>query len=134
MPNTDKSEKPRRCPSQPKWLLLLHVLMLVFSLTGVMSKLASRQEPLSPAFMGFYGAMLAILAFYALAWQQIIKRLPLTLAYANRAITVVWGIVWGWLFFQEPVTPLMLVGAATIIFGIVLFGTAPEGNDKEGDT
>jgi len=133
MSDTDKGQQPNRHPTNLKWLLLLHALMLVFSLTGVMSKLASRQEPLSPAFMGFYGAMLAILAFYALAWQQVIKRLPLTLAYANRAITVVWGIVWGCLFFQEPVTLLMLVGAATIIFGIVLFVTAPEGNDKEGE-
>ena len=124
MSDTDKGQQPNRHPTNLKWLLLLHALMLVFSLTGVMSKLASRQEPLSPAFMGFYGAMLAILAFYALAWQQVIKRMPLTAAYANRAVTVVWGIVWGVLVFHEGISPLKLVGAAVVLAGVVLFAIA----------
>ena len=95
-----------------------------------MSKLASGQVLLSPLFIVLYGVMLVILAVYALVWQQVIKRLPLTLAYANRAITVVWGIVWGALFFGEAITPLMVVGAVVIICGIVLFAT--DGSDGEG--
>ena len=105
----------------PRVLLLLHGVLLVLSLSGVASKFASRQEFLSLPFCLFYGAVLLILAFYALAWQQVIKLLPLTFAYANRAITVVWGIVWGVLFFGERVTPPMLIGAIIIIVGIVLY-------------
>ena len=52
---------------------------------------------------------------------KIIKRLPLTTAFANKAITVVWGIVWGALFFDETITPGKLLGAALIIGGVVLF-------------
>lgn len=114
----------------PKTLLVLHGVLLVLSLSGVMSKLASGQVLLSPLFIVLYGVMLVILAVYALVWQQVIKRLPLTLAYANRAITVVWGIVWGALFFGEAITPLMVVGAVVIICGIVLFAT--DGSDGEG--
>lgn len=117
----------------PRVLLLLHGVLLVLSLSGVASKLASRQEFLSLPFCALYGVVLLILAFYALAWQQVIKRLPLTFAYANRAITVVWGIVWGVLFFGERVTPPMVMGAVTIIVGIVLYaldGTG-EGNAHE---
>lgn len=113
----------------PKVLLLLHGVLLVLSLSGVASKLASRQEFLSLPFCMFYGVVLLILAFYALAWQQVIKRLPLTFAYANRAITVVWGIVWGALFFGERVTALMLTGATIIIVGIVLYAL----DGTEGD-
>lgn len=113
----------------PKVLLLLHGVLLVLSLSGVASKLASRQEFLSLPFCMFYGVVLLILAFYALAWQQVIKRLPLTFAYANRAITVVWGIVWGALFFGERVTALMLTGAIIIIVGIVLYAL----DGTEGD-
>jgi drug/metabolite transporter (DMT)-like permease len=68
--------------------------------------------------------VLLILFVYAIGWQQVIKRLPLTTAYANRGITVVWGIVWGMLFFGEEITLFKLVGAAMIIGGIVLFAQA----------
>ena len=53
--------------------------------------------------------------------------MPLTTAYANRGITVVWGIFWGAVIFGEAVTPFKLVGAALIIAGIALF---PENDDQ----
>ena len=71
------------------------------------------------------------MAAYALGWQQVIKRMPLTTAYANRGITVVWGIFWGAVFFGEAVTPFKLVGAALIIVGIVLYSMAD--NEDGGD-
>ena len=39
--------------------------------------------------------MLLALVTYAAGWQQVIKHLPLTTAYANKAVTVVWGILAG---------------------------------------
>ncbi len=128
-----QKEAPTRQSSRAGALLMLHGVLLVLSLSGIMSKMASKQEPMSLPFIAFYGAMLVILAFYALVWQQVIKRLPLTLAYANRAVTVVWGILWGYLFFDEVVTPPMLLGAAIIICGIVLYVTAPEGQDTDSE-
>lgn len=113
-------------------LIALHGVLLVLSLSGVCSKLASRQPFMSQQFILLYGTVLLILAFYALVWQQVIKRLPLTFAYANRAITVVWGIVWGYLFFGESISPLMLVGAAVIICGIVLYATDNSADSEKG--
>lgn len=75
-------------------------------------------------FLFFYGCVLGLLGVYAIGWQQVIRRLPLTVAFANRAVTVVWGIVWGVLFFREQVSPLRLVGAALIMAGVVLFARA----------
>lgn len=105
-------------------LLALHVLLLVYSLSGFFSKNASRQEFLSPPFIAFYFGMLCILGIYAIGWQQILRHLPLTLAFANKGITVVWGIVWGYVFFREAVTWPKLVGAAMILAGVALFSYA----------
>lgn len=102
-------------------LMMLHLLLLLYSSSGYFSKNAAKQVFFSAKFLLFYGAMLAVLAIYALGWQQIIKRLPLTTAFANKAVTVVWGIVWGTLFFGEAITPGKLAGAALIIGGVVLF-------------
>jgi drug/metabolite transporter (DMT)-like permease len=115
--------------SRARALLLLHVLLLFYSLADVASKFAAGHGFLSIGFIVFYGLVLAILAGYALGWQQVIKRMPLTTAYANRGITVVWGIFWGAVFFSEAVTPFKLVGAAMIIAGIALFSHADAGED-----
>jgi drug/metabolite transporter (DMT)-like permease len=105
-------------------LLLLHILLLFYSLSDVMSKLAAGFDFLSLGFVACYGGLLVILAGYAFGWQQVIKRIPLTTAYANRGITVVWGIFWGAVFFSESITAPKLLGACMIIAGIVLFSLA----------
>ena len=114
---------------QAKWFVLLHLILGVYATSSVCSKLAARQPFLSVAFILLYGAMLLALVIYAFGWQQVIKHLPLTTAYANKAVTVVWGILLGFLLFGEEVTPRQLVGAAIIIVGIVLFVRA----DHEGE-
>ena len=63
---------------------------------------------------------------YALFWQQILKKLPLVTAYANKAITVVWGLLWGMLVFKEKITVFNVVGALVIIFGIYMVVAADE--------
>ncbi len=113
-------------------LLLLHVLLLFYSLSDVASKSAAGFGFPSVGFIVCYGIVLLILFVYAIGWQQVIKRLPLTTAYANRGITVVWGIIWGMVFFGETITPFKLVGAAMIIVGIVLFSQA-DAEDGGGD-
>lgn len=107
-----------------KELICLHGLLVVYSLSSICGKLASGFAFLSIGFVLCYGGMIALLGVYAIGWQQIIKRLPLTYAYANRAVTVVWGIIWGALFFHEPVTPLKLVGALVVLAGVVLYATS----------
>jgi len=108
----------------PLVLLALHALLLVYSTSGIFSKSASAEPFLSPMFCALYAGMIAVLGIYAIGWQQIIKRLPLTLAFANKAVTVVWGIVWGALLFGETVTWQMVVGGIVVIAGVALFGYA----------
>ena len=117
--------------TQGRTLLLLHILLLFYSLSDVMSKLAAGFDFLSLGFVVCYGGLLVILAGYAIGWQQVIKRMPLTTAYANRGITVVWGIFWGALFFSEAITPGKIAGAVMVVAGIVLFSLA-DGETQEG--
>ena len=112
--------------------VVLHALLLVYSLSGIFSKLASSQSFLSFEFVALYGCMLAVLFVYAIAWQQIIKRLPLSVAFANKAVTVVWGIVWGILIFHEQVTASMIVGAVIVMAGVILYSTDKDERDGEG--
>ena len=106
--------------------ILVLALGMVFATSAVRNSLMS--------YTGYFAViaaiMLAALVVYAFGWQQVIKHLPLTTAYANKAITVVWGILLGFLLFGESITLRQFIGAAVIIVGIVLFVRAD--NEEEG--
>ena len=104
-----------------KYLFYLHILLVIYSLSAVCSKLASTEPFLSLKFCLLYGIVLFLLALYALCWQQIIKHLPLTFAYTNKAVTVVWAIIWGLIIFKEKITPGKIIGAVFVICGIILY-------------
>lgn len=115
--------------AKTKTLILLHAMLMIYSTSGILSKLAAGEPFLSFRFCLYYGGVIALLGIYAIGWQQIIKRLPLTTAFANKAVTVVWGIVWGAVFFYEAVTVGKVVGALLVVAGVALFATAD--TDKE---
>ena len=119
--------------SRAKTLIALHLLLLVYSLSGIFSKNAAHEPFLSPMFILLYGGMLAILFIYASGWQQILKRLSLSMAFANKAVTVIWGMVWGFFIFGESVSALNILGAAMVIVGVVLYARADGKEEKPGD-
>ena len=112
--------------SKIKTLVLLHLLLMIYSMSGICSKMASGQVFLSRKFCLYYGLIILLLGFYAVGWQQIIKRLPLTTAFANKAVTVVWGLVWGCVFFHERITLGKIVGVVLVIMGVVIFARTDE--------
>lgn len=114
-----------------KTLILLHLMLMVYSLSAIFSKLAAGERFLSLRFILFYGGVVALLGFYAICWQQIIKRMQLTTAFANKAITVVWGLVWGVLFFHEAVTIGKVLGIGLVVCGIALFAYADKEDTNE---
>jgi len=100
--------------------IFLHISLFLYSLGGIFAKIAGSKEFWSLEFVFFYGLFLLILFIYAILWQQILKKLPLTVAFANKAIVILWGILWGYLFFNEILRWGMLFGAIIIITGIYL--------------
>ena len=112
---------------------MLHISLLFSSLSGVCSKMASRYTDhfFSFSFIFWFGLVFVIMFAYAIIWQQILKRMPLTVAYANKPVTLIWGIIWGALIFGEKITVNMLIGAAVIFAGIYL--VTGETEEKGGE-
>lgn len=100
--------------------LFLHTVLIIYSLCGIFSKIASEKPLFSAGYLFYYSIVLLVLFTYAILWQQVLKRLPLTIAFANKAVVIIWGIVWGKIFFDEPLKIGMFIGSLLIIFGIVL--------------
>jgi drug/metabolite transporter (DMT)-like permease len=113
-----------------EWFLGLHILLMMYSFFGIFSKKAAGEDFLSFRFCLYYGIVIMNLAVYAICWQQIIKRMPLVSAFANKAVTVIWGIVWGRLFFGEEITLKKMIGAVIIMLGIIII--ALEGREEHG--
>lgn len=103
-----------------RYIFILHIVLAMYSLFGIASKLAAFEKFLSTKFILYYGVVIVNLFVYALVWQQILKKLSLITAYANKAVTVIWGIIWGFLFFDEAITINKVIGAVIIIFGVYM--------------
>ncbi|MEG0460925.1 MAG: hypothetical protein RR534_05475, partial [Gordonibacter sp.] len=58
----------------------LHLLLVLYSLTDLFGKAAAGFSFTDPLFFLCYGGVLLVLFVYAIGWQQLIKRLPLTTA------------------------------------------------------
>ncbi len=113
-----------------KTLLFLHTILLLYSSSSIFSKLAGLQEFLSLQFFLYYSIVLLILFVYAILWQRVIKLLPLTTAFANKAVTVIWGIIFGLMIFGESLTLGKVIGSVLIILGIIFY-TKSSGLDEE---
>lgn len=105
-----------------KYILLLHLNILLYSAVGVLCKVAANAATLQGLFSwavaGLLAAMVGVLAIYAFFYQKLIKVMDITTAYANRSILTVWTLVWAMLFFKEQITAWNLAGAALIVGGI----------------
>lgn len=101
--------------------LLLHLLFMFNATGGIFSKRAGMAPLFSKTFFINYMGIFAVMVVYAICWQQLLKRIPLTVAMANKSATVIWGIVLGALVFHETITIWNIVGACIIIIGILMF-------------
>ncbi len=102
------------------WVFVVHVLVCFLSLSSVMLKKASEFPILSYQCIGLFLGSGFILFAYALMWQQVLKRLPLTVAFSNKAVGMVWSMLWGFLFFGETISLQMIIGAAIVLVGVLL--------------
>lgn len=106
--------------------LFMHASFLLYCIYPLLGKFATRYELLSLPFIVLYCVVFGVLFAYAVLWQQVLKRFALTTAIANKSVTIIWGMVFGLLFFKETVTLKMLIGAVLILSGIFLLSTEKE--------
>ena len=103
-----------------KNIIILQVIILIYTLSTVTAKFASQEEFLSFKFIMLYGLEICILGVYAILWQQIIKKFEISVAYANRAMSLLWSIVWAIVFFGEQITLKNVIGVIIVIIGTII--------------
>lgn len=113
----------RMTPIAPRHRLALHGVVCIYSLGSVCAKLAAGHPLFSGGFLCWYGALLFLLVVYALLWQQVIRHVPLNIAYASKGMVVVWTLVWAATLFGESILPNQLAGGALVLAGVWLVGT-----------
>ena len=119
--NPTETKKKRKIT--PLQILLLQAVVLLYTTAGIFAKLASAHALLSLPFLLLFGAEFAVLALYAVLWQQLIKRIDLSFAYANRATAIVWSMLWAAVIFHEALTVQNFIGVGIVLAGTVLVNT-----------
>lgn len=64
--------------------LLMYFSFFIYSLSGIVTKIASRQDFLSLKYIFCFSIIILILGIYAVLWQQILKKIELSVAMANK--------------------------------------------------
>ncbi len=119
----EKVMKDQKKRFQIKDILMLQIVFFIYSINSVVAKFASAQEPFSLNFILLYGLELCVLGVYALLWQQLIKRMELSVAYSNKAVVLLWAMVFGALLFKEQITLTKVAGILLVIVGIVVLNS-----------
>lgn len=108
-----------------KDILILQGIIIIYTLSSIFAKVASGQADLIGFFL-FMGLEFFCLAVYALFWQQAIKKIELSVAYANRAMVLLWSMIWAVVIFHDKITVQNIVGIVLVIAGTFLINTEKE--------
>ena len=107
-----------------KKYIALHLSIMVFSFTGVFSKMASsalNENGLhSLRFYIFLGLMLLNCGIYAIAWQRVIKQLDLSIAFAHRSVYLIWSQIWAVVIFHENLSVNNIIGMIIVFIGVLV--------------
>ena len=101
-------------------IILLQVVVIIYTLTSIVGRKAAGSELLSLEFILFYGLDIVILGIYAICWQQMIKKFDLSVAYANRAMAILWTAVWARFIFKDTIGIKQLIGILVVMIGTVV--------------
>lgn len=103
-----------------KDIIILQIVIAIYTLSTVFAKFASAEEFMSFKFILFYGIEILILGLYAIIWQQLIKKFDISVAYANKAMGLLWSIIWAILIFKEIITIKNIIGVIIVIIGTII--------------
>lgn len=107
---------------------ILQLVVLIYTSSTVISKIAAQSAESGKGwtFLLLYGAEIGVLSIYALCWQQVIKRVELSVAYANRAMALLWSLLWAVLLFGEQITVKKLIGVGLVLAGTLIINGGKE--------
>lgn len=99
----------------------LIVVYLFYASIALLMKFTGLQSPTSIYWwLGFMG-LVASLGIYALAWQQILKRVELGTAYMFKGVSLIFIMILLAICYGEPVTVTKIIGTCIIVAGIALY-------------
>lgn len=117
-------------------IVMLQAVVVIYTLNSIIAKFAAKAdvEMFSMKFFLFYGAEVMVLGIYAICWQQMIKRFDLSVAYANRAMAILWTALWALVIFKDTIGVKQAVGIALVVIGtIVVNWNGKEQNMEENE-
>lgn len=94
---------------------------LIYACTYICTKMASRQDILSRSYLVWIAGAICVMGVYAVLWQQLIMRMPLSTAYMFKGTSLIFVLLISAILFGEAITINNVIGSAIIISGIVLF-------------
>lgn len=105
-------------------LISLITVNLLYAIVLILNRMASTYVPLSLGYILLLSISVIVLAIYALSWQQIIKKMPISDAYMFKGTSIVFVLLLSAWLFEEIITWQNIVGSIIIILGIALFAKA----------
>lgn len=117
-------------------ILILQFAVMIYSINTVVAKFVSNEVFGSPKFLMLYFLEFCVLGVYAIFWQQLIKRFELSIAYANKAMTLLWSLLWSIVIFHEGVTLPKIAGVILVIIGTIVIngGDSKDSTESSADT
>lgn len=104
--------------------IFLMAINLLYACVSIFTKYASQQEFMSWNYMlGLIGAI-GVMGLYAVLWQQILRRIELSLAYMFKGTSLIFVMILAYVLFAEQITWNNILGAIIIVGGIVLYAKA----------
>lgn len=107
---------------QNKWTIIpvLIGVNMLYACVGICTKMASMQEMFSWPYLLWFGAAVMIIGIFAVLWQQILRRVELSIAYMFKGTTLIFTMLIAAILFGESITVPNIIGSVIIIIGITL--------------
>lgn len=102
-------------------LIALLLVFFIYSSASVLMKFSSSSESMASVMLYLAGAFF-VLGVYAVSWQQILKNTPLSVAFMFKSVTILYGMFFAALIFDEKISIFNIMGALMIMAGIVVLG------------
>ena len=121
-----KLDNEKKKKTKLKDICILQIVIAIYTLSTVCAKFASGKEFMSFQFILYYGIEMMILGVYAIIWQQLLKKFDVSIAYANKAMGLLWSIVWAILIFNDTITIKNVIGVLIVIIGTIIVNNEDE--------
>ena len=101
--------------------IALVLVYLFYACISVIMKYTGLQQPLTIEWCVGFVLLVVTLGVYAIAWQQILKRIELGVAYMFKGLSLFFIMLLLALCYGEPITPMKLLSTGIIVMGIVVY-------------